>query len=87
MKYDEFKRQIGKAGLTIQEFASLVKTNPSSITNFRTRGRVPKNMAIIVTLMGEMADGGMDFREPLSKLDIEQLPAKTEAFGVKKQPQ
>ena len=87
MEYKEFKRLIGRAGLTIKEFASLVKAHPASISKFNAQGKIPKNMAIIVTLMGDLADNGLDFRESISKLDIEPLPAKTNAFGVKKQPQ
>lgn len=69
--YDEFKRQLGKAGLTAREFAELVKLHPNSITNYGQQGEVPSHLAIIVTLMGEMAENGLDFRAVLSRIDIE----------------
>ena len=38
MTYDEFQRQIGKAGLTIREFADLVKMHRNSVTNYAKLG-------------------------------------------------
>jgi len=86
MTYDEFKRRIGKAGITITEFASLTKANRTSITNCKLKPHVPKHLAVIATLMGDMAENGIDFRQSLSELDIEPLGARTTTFGVKKKP-
>jgi 23S rRNA maturation-related 3'-5' exoribonuclease YhaM len=71
MNYAEFKRQLGKAGIKACEFAELIKLNPNSITNYAKRGEVPSHLAIIVALMGEMAENGLDFRHALSRLEIE----------------
>lgn len=70
MNYVEFQRHIGKAGLRLNEFARLMKMNPVSISNKRTRG-VPWHLAVIAMLLGEMADRGIDFRAMLSKIDLE----------------
>lgn len=48
MTYDEFKRQLGKAGLTAREFAYLIRLNPNSITNYARKGNVSSHLAIIV---------------------------------------
>jgi len=87
MKYTEFKRHIGKAGLTIKEFASLVKMTPTAVSNFKLKEHVPKNMAIIVALMGELAENGLDFRQVISKLDIEAITPRDAYFGKKNNPQ
>jgi len=71
MTYEEFKRRLGKAGLTIRELAELLKLHPSSITNYSCRGIVPSHLAVIVTLMAEMAEHGIDFRHALCGLKIE----------------
>lgn len=71
MEYDEFKRRLGKAGVTVREFAELVKLRPNSITNYARQGEVPSHLAVIVTLMGELAENRMDFREALSRISIE----------------
>lgn len=71
MTYDEFQRQLGKAGLTICEFAALVRMNRKSVTNCAQRCEVPSHLAVIATLMGEMAEHQVDFRQPLKRIYIE----------------
>jgi hypothetical protein len=80
MTYDEFQRQIGKAGLTIREFAELVKMNRVSLSNNRKKGDVPSHLAVIAVLLGEMAERKIDCREALSKIDI--IPKKPRGAGV-----
>ena len=65
MTYTEFKRQLGKAGLTVRAFAALMGQTPNSITNYASKGEVPTHLAIIAVLMAEMADAGMDFQAAL----------------------
>lgn len=71
MIYDEFKRQLGKAGLSVKSFAELIKQNPNSITNYAAQGDVPPHLAIIAALMGHMADHGLDYRAALSQVHFE----------------
>jgi len=71
MTYDEFQRQLGKAGLTIREFAELVGMNRNSISNCSRKGEVPSHLAIIAALMGEMAENRVDFCSVLAKIEIE----------------
>ncbi len=70
MNYDEFKRHLGKAGVTAYEFADLTKMNRNSVTNCSQKGMVPSHLAVIVALMGEMAENKLDFRNILSKIEI-----------------
>jgi len=69
MTYDEFRRQLGKAGLTIQAFADLVKMNRISLSNYK-QGDVPSHLAVIASLLGAMADGETDFRAVLAGIEI-----------------
>lgn len=89
MTYEEFKRQLGKAGITAYQFAELIKMNPSSVTNCSQRGVVPSHLAVISVLMGEMAENGLDFRIALSKIDIKPKQSRGGAakgcFGGSKQ--
>lgn len=71
MKYDEFKRNVGKAGITLGEFARLVKINPRSLSNYSRQDKIPSHLAVIAHLMGELADHQIDFKPKLSSLDIE----------------
>ena len=74
MDYREFKRNIGKAGISVKRFAELIRCHPASITNLSQKGKsekIPKNLAIIAVLIGEMKDNGLHFEELLANLDIE----------------
>ena len=82
MTYDEFLRQLGKAGLNIRQFAELMKMNRISLSNYGKKGEVPSHLAIIATLLGEMAERKIDFREVLSKVDIS--PKKPRGAGIGK---
>lgn len=89
MTYDEFQRQLGKAGISVREFADLVRMNRNSVTNCSKRGEVPSHLAVIVSLMGELAEHHIDFKLTLEKIEIEHkkprgLAAKGK-FGGSKQ--
>lgn len=86
MNYDELVRNIGKAGLTIKEFAELIKANPNSITNLSNKDKnVPKNLAIIAVLLGELVDNDIDYKPLFSRMALEPQKARVEnSFGKKK---
>jgi hypothetical protein len=60
MTYEKFKGNIRKAGLSVDEFSILIKTSHQSISNYSIKGKVPKHLAIISTLMLEMAKKEID---------------------------
>lgn len=74
---------MGKSGLSVKNFAELIKQNPNSITNYATQGEVPPHLAIIVMLMDDMADHELDFRAALSRIYFET--AKPRGLIVKGQ--
>jgi len=80
MTYDEFLRQIGKAGLTIRQFAELTKMNRISLSNNKKKGHVPSHLAVISVLLGEMAERKIDFHAALSGIDI--IPKKPRGAGM-----
>lgn len=82
MTYEEFQRQIGKAGLTIRQFAELVKMNRISLSNYGKKGEVPSHLAVIAALLGEMAERKIEYREVLSRIDI--APKKPRGAGIGK---
>ena len=79
MTYEEFQRQIRKAGLTIRQFAELVKMNRVSLSNYGRKGEVPSHLAVISVLLGEMADQKIDYRRVLSQIEIS--PKKPRGAG------
>ncbi|HIP51092.1 MAG TPA: XRE family transcriptional regulator [Campylobacterales bacterium] len=85
MDYEEFTRNIRKAGLTLKEFALLIKTNPNSITNLSKKEQMPKNLAIIAVLLGEMVDKGIKYKHLFEQMDIEPQKARVKgSFGKSK---
>ena len=83
MEYDEFQRHIGKAGLKLQEFASLMQMTPTSLSNYRKKGGVPMHLAVIAVLLGEMADHGIDFHSALSVIKIASKKSRGIVFKGK----
>ena len=81
MTYEEFQRQLGKAGISVKEFAGLLEMNRNSITNCSVRAEVPSHIAVIAALMAEMAEHQLDFKKALSRIDI--APKKPRGAGVK----
>lgn len=67
MDYDQFLRELARAGLTVRAFADLVGMKPNSITNYAHKG-VPSHLAIIAVLLAEMANQRIDFRKALEKV-------------------
>ncbi len=76
MNYEELTRNIAKAGLDIKEFAELIKANPNSITNLKSKKKIPKNIGIIAVLLGEMKEAKLPFKDYLNSLDLEEQKAR-----------
>lgn len=70
MDYKEFRRHLGKASLTINEFSALINVRPNSISNYAKKSNVPEEYAVIAILVGEAADRGIDFRNLLARFGI-----------------
>lgn len=79
MNYEEFRRQLGKAGLTVCAFAEMVNMNKVSLSNYKNKN-VPSHLAIIAMLLGAMADGQTDFRNVLSNADIARKKPRGAGF-------
>lgn len=71
MTYQEFQRHIGKAGLTLSEFAELICMNRVSISNLSKKGEVPSHLAIIACLLGEMGEQKIEFRLLIANIGLE----------------
>jgi hypothetical protein len=80
MTYDEFKRQLARAGLTIQQLADLLNKPRAAITNYSVTGRVPDHFAVISVLMAELADAGVDFVPAIERLGIQRKRVRGAGF-------
>jgi hypothetical protein len=70
MDYGEFRRHLGKAGLTVNAFAGYLGVVPTSVSNYAKQGRVPRTYAILAVLMGDAADRGVDFQGVLRRFAL-----------------
>lgn len=84
MDYEEFVRNVGKAGLSIKDFAKLIKANPNSITNLKAKGVVPKNLAIISVLLGELVDKKIPYEHLFGHLNIQEQKRRRSKEDKKK---
>lgn len=82
MDYDEFRRHIGKAGLQMKDFASLIHMTPTALSAYRKKGEVPAHLAIIAVLLGELADNQIDYRPALAKIEL--TPKKPRGISLRK---
>lgn len=81
MTYDEFKRHVGKSGLTIKAFAELLKLNRASISNHAKSGEVPTHLAVIAVLLAEFAERKINFREILEHIEITNKKPRGAGLG------
>ena len=70
MDYSQFRRHLGKAGLSVNEFASLLDVSPSAVSNYAQKAVVPRSYAALAILLGHTADNNLDFRITLSRFGI-----------------
>jgi hypothetical protein len=61
---------LGKAGLNVNEFASLLDVSPSAVSNYGKKASVPRTYATLVILLGHAADNNLDFRVVLDRFGI-----------------
>lgn len=81
MIYSEFRRHLGKAGITINDFAAYLCVRPSSVSNYAKTGVVPRTYAMLVVLMGEAVDRGVPVSDVLARYGI--VPQATEKGNVR----
>lgn len=81
LTYSEFRRHLGKAGMTINDFAAYLCVRPSSVSNYAKAGEVPRTYAMLVVLMGEAVDRGVSVVDVLTRYGI--TPQPTEKGNVR----
>ena len=77
MVYAEFRRHLGKAGMTINDFARYLCVRPASVSNYSKSGSVPRTYAIIAILLGEAADRGVNGAKLLESFGVTPGAAST----------
>lgn len=70
MTYDEFKRHLGKAGLSVNAFAAWLHVRPNSVSNYAKKGGVPQSHAVIAVALGDARDRGVDIGELFARYGV-----------------
>ena len=91
MTYEAFLKSLGRAGLSVRAFADLVGMKPNSVSNYARMGEVPRHLAVIAALCGEMNVCGIDYQRVVSRIGAEPKKprgaAKLGRFGGDRQEQ
>lgn len=67
MTYKEFQIALIELNLNIKDFASILGMNPNSITNYKLKGFVPLQLAIVINLMQELHKNQLDYLDVIEK--------------------
>lgn len=68
MNYEGFLAELGKAGLSVRAFANLIGMNPNSVSNYASSGEIPRHLAVIAVLLGEMNVRGIAFQQAIERV-------------------
>lgn len=70
MTYKEFQSELERADLSVRAFAELISMRPNSISNYAKKDELPSHLAVIVTLVAELAERAVDFRSIIERLEL-----------------
>jgi hypothetical protein len=56
--------------MTVGEFADLLHVVPGTVSNYRKKGEVPHQYAVLAVLLGDSVDRGVDVRELLIRYRV-----------------
>lgn len=68
MTYTELQITLLEMGLSIKDLATLLGMNPNSITNYKSTGIIPLNLAITVTLITHLKKAKLSPEEIINEV-------------------
>lgn len=79
MKYEKFIGELGKAGLSVREFAELIEIRANSVSNNSKRGEVPPHYEVIVTLLAELHRHDIPYEPILRRIQASRTEPECQA--------
>lgn len=79
MSYDEFIAELGKAGLTVRDFAALLGMRANSVSNYSKRGEVSSHLGIIAALLAELRLSGVPYERVFDRVDVSKKKSRGSA--------
>jgi hypothetical protein len=70
MRYEQFQQAVEDAGISLREFAGLLKLNPNSVTNYKQRRDVPSHLGVIALLILELVRHNIDYRPIIRRANV-----------------
>lgn len=85
MTYEDFVDELAAAGISGRELARLLRLNTNTIANYKSKGEVPSNLAVIATLMRLLTENNVSYKERLEALDIQPNASRGKSIATKSQ--
>jgi hypothetical protein len=79
MPYDEFISELGKAGLSVRDFAALLGMRANSVSNYSKRGEVSSHLGIIAALLAELRLNGLSYEPIFNRVDVNKKKSRGSA--------
>ena len=84
MTFIEFKKALLDAEISLPKFSKLIKVSEKNIQSYKKKGEVPNAIAALITSFVVMKQNGIDYKEPIEKLDLKHKKKKGAGFASKK---
>ncbi|MEA3264632.1 MAG: XRE family transcriptional regulator [Pseudomonadota bacterium] len=79
MSYDDFISELGKAGLSVRDFAALLGMRANSVSNYSKRGEVSSHLGIIAALLAELRLNGIPYNPVFNRVDVNKKKSRGSA--------
>lgn len=70
MTYKDLQISLIEMGLSIKDLAILLGMNPNSITNYKSTGIIPMNLAITISLILQLKNAGFSPEKIINEVKI-----------------
>lgn len=83
MTFIEFKKLLLDAEITVPKFSKLIKVSEKNIQSYKQKGEVPNAIASVAKCIAVMHEAGIDYKEQIESLQLEQKQKKGAGFAKK----
>ncbi|QOY50897.1 hypothetical protein [Candidatus Sulfurimonas baltica] len=80
MTFIDFKKLLLDAEISLPKFSKLIKVSEKNIQSYKTKGKVPNTIAVIVTCFSTMNKQEIDYRSIIEAIGLEAKTKKGAGF-------
>jgi len=85
MTFNEFKKKLIDADLTLPKFAKLISVSEKNIQNYKKKEKIPNHLAVIVECFAIFKEKNIDFEKRIDMLKLRKNTKK--GVGFQKNPE